>query len=370
LLWVLHLPTDEQSLAALPDQMEYRTLAKNWLASGIYQFHDDRFHQDVLAYRTPGYPALIALCGGSIRLTRIAQALIDASSILAIWILAGRWLSDRAALTGVWFVCLSPWLIYFSGLLLSETLYTALLTWGMVLLSRSGRWRIGGMFLLAVSVLVRPSAVLLPVILTAIVAKNRWRDAGIALALTVAMLAPWAARNHARLGQWIWLTTNGGITLYDGLNPSATGASDQRFVRSMPELQSMGEVQRDRYLHQAAMQFAEEHPARVIQLSIAKILRTWSPIPLGESYRDDVRYIAIGLAYSLPLFAMAIAGLFARSLSGETKGFLLAPAIYITLMQAAGVGSLRYRTPADVPLAVLAVSAIKNRPTASLNGGA
>ena len=32
------------------------------------------------------------------------------------------------------------------------------------------------------------------------------------LLLTILMLLPWAIRNHRVLGQWVWTSTNAGIT--------------------------------------------------------------------------------------------------------------------------------------------------------------
>ena len=53
------------------------------------------------------------------------------------------------------------------------------------------------------------------------------------VALTLLVVGVWGVRNHAVLGRWVWLTTNGGVTKYDGFNPDATGASDQGFLRSL-----------------------------------------------------------------------------------------------------------------------------------------
>src|SRR5262249_38300212 len=80
-----------------------------------------------------------------------------------------------------------------------------------------------------------------------------WMRAPVAttmMLLTIAVLTPWALRNYSKLHRWVWLTTNGGITRYDGFNAEATGASDQSFI-GQPEmilLRSMSEVERDEYL--------------------------------------------------------------------------------------------------------------------------
>ena len=51
----------------LGDQFEYLELGRNLLQARQLRFYDDRFEQWVYAYRTPGYPFLIAACGGNVR---------------------------------------------------------------------------------------------------------------------------------------------------------------------------------------------------------------------------------------------------------------------------------------------------------------
>jgi hypothetical protein len=377
--WGLSRPADDASLNALPDQREYLSLARNLLHGQGLQFLDARFNDSVRAFRMPGYPLLIAACGGDVRAVRVVQAILDTSTVLAVFLLAGAFVRGRAGpLLAAAFVAFNPYLIYFASLILSETLFTAMLAWGLVLLSRgNGRhsrrgsqlWLLGGL-LLALSVLVRPSALALPVVLGLLAqflnprtasayesndqAGSRWRlPPGFALVLlTILCLLPWAIRNRVVLGRWIWLDTNSGFTLYDGYNADATGASDQTFVDRLPELQVLGEVERDDYLSQQAAEYARSHRARVAELIGAKLLRTWSPVPLSQEYsRPSLRLIA--LAYSLPFDLLVIIGLIWGRLPRAAKAFLLAPALYFSIIHALTVGSLRYRVPAEPPLAVL-----------------
>ena len=367
--WTLHLPADDRSLSALPDQLEYLHLAQHALTTGTLSFFDARFNQDLFAYRTPGYPALIAICCGSIRAVRVLQAVIDTGSILAVYLLARCWLREPIALLAAWIVCVNPWVIYFTGLLLGETLFAATLIWGMYLLT-GRKWWIGAILLIA-GVYVRPSSAFLPAALTVLSPRSGSRSnsgeperrrsrsgrAAIVLVLTLVALLPWALRNHARLDRWIWLTTNGGITLYDGFNPTADGSSNQSFIHAMPQLTSMTEVQRNDYFQHQSVTFIKNNPATTIKLVAIKILRTWSPIPLSESYKSDARAVIAGGAYAIPLFVCALVGLYRGSLTWRQRVFLLGPAIYITIVHGLTIGSLRYRIPADVPLAIVAASA-------------
>src|ERR1044071_8395505 len=75
-------PTIDQRL---PDQAEYFSLAQNLLREHALKFYDDRFGDEVYAFRTPGYPLFLAACGANVRLARVAQAGLDASTALAIY---------------------------------------------------------------------------------------------------------------------------------------------------------------------------------------------------------------------------------------------------------------------------------------------
>lgn len=373
LAWVLHLPSDKSVLWQLPDQVEYYKIAQNLLIGKGFHFWDERFDGDVHAFRMPGYPLFVAACGGKVVIVRVVQAVLDASTVLAAYLLARKWMGHRAAMLAGVLVAVNPFLIYFSGLMLSETVFVAMLAWGMYLLVCSGR-RLGGssaeaaedggrykvwvgLLLLVLSVHIRPSALLLPVLL-AIAFWRNWRWPLISAAMTVLVLLPWASRNQRLLGEWVWTTTNSGFTLYDGFNPAANGASNQKFIAQMPELKEMSEVQRSKYLSAKAQKYIATDSSSVVRLTLKKLARTWSPIPLSEQFGSRKLYRLVGGGYATVLFGLAIFGLFRAELSKNVKLFLLAPAMYFTIIHAMSVGSLRYRLPAEVPLAVLAGGAL------------
>lgn len=382
--WAWHQPGDEQTLNNLPDQVEYLSLGRNLLQHHSLYFYDNRFEQVIYAYRTPGYPFLVAACAGNLVVIRLVQVLLDTSTILAIYLLAKRISggNQRLSLLAAGLVAVNPFLIYFSGLILSETLFTTLLTWGIYAMAmasgkpiRVGMVLAGGV-LLGFAVLVRPSAILLPILVPMGAVWMNWSSAGsyhsmrrafvqstICVTITVAMLLPWGIRNQRILGHWVWTTTNSGITAYDGFNPQATGASDQSFLRNFTgaDLKQMGEVQRSRHLQGLAWRYAISHPWRSLELGMSKIARTWSPMPLSNHFGDKGLYVAAALFFSIPFDLLVLAGLGWGSLRRSAKVFVLIPAIYFTVIHAMSVGSLRYRIPAEPPLAILAAGAVVRR---------
>ena len=357
----------------LGDQFEYLELGRNLLHHGQLFFHEPRFDQDVYAYRTPGYPIFVALCGGNVIAIRIAQALMDTSTVLAIYLLARLWLGTRPSLVAAALVAFNPFLIYFNALVLTETLFTAMLAWGLYLgvPTHAGLIRASGLLLLGLAAMVRPGAIgLIPPLVaasywTAGVPKKNVAGALFAsAAILFCVFSFWARRNanHPNVRAWIWTTTNAGITAYDGFHDGATGASDQKpFIDELlPDLRQMNEVQRDRFLHERAHAWTTTHRARVLKLAVIKIARTWSPIPLSHEYGTRL-YIAAGLFYSIPFDVLILLGLMRSQLPRSVKFLLVVPAIYFTAVGALSVGSLRYRLPAEPPMAVLAGSVLAVR---------
>jgi Dolichyl-phosphate-mannose-protein mannosyltransferase len=377
--WVFRQSNDPAQIESLSDQREYLDLGRHLLDGDGLWMADPRFGQTVLAYRTPGYPAFVALCGAKPAIVRSAQALLDSSSILAVFLLARRWLGIGGALLAAALAAVDPYPIFFSGLILSESLFAAMLCWGMALLVLSdgpwpsGRKRftwLGGGLLLALAVLVRPGAIALPVVLgvaAALVNRNRREPydsrwplpvAATMLLLTGLVLFPWAVRNRWQLGAWVWTSTNDGITGYDGFDPDATGASDQRFLNRMPWTRDMTELARSRYFATLADEWIADHRLEALKLSGMKIARTWSPMPLSDQYGGRRLYVTVGIVFDAVLFLLVLAGLRRDNLPGPAKRFLLLPAVYFTAAAALSVGSLRYRIPADGPMGIIAASAV------------
>jgi len=371
----------DQSLAELPDQREYLQSAQSLIERGELSFVDPRFSTLVHAFRMPGYPALIAALGADVMWLRFAQAVMDTASAALAGAIAWRLTRSRVALlASVVLVAFNPYLIYFSALILTETATAFLLVagvWALVaglppnLRMEHGRTAIGlrvtwwlGVVLLIAAIFFRPSLIALPLIMAVgsclfidrpgVVVGRRVPVSLLVGVLTLAALLPWAFRNRAVVGEWVFTTTNTGFTWYDGFNPNATGASDQRFTQSMPELAIMNETRRSTYLTSRAWEWARGNPGRVLELTGIKAARTFSPVPLSVQFGQNRVYFAAGLVFALPVFVLALSGLWRGKVRPGVKLFLLMPVLYLGLAHAATVGSLRYRMPVEPMMAILA----------------
>ncbi len=194
---------------------------------------------------------------------------------------------------------LNPYYIFMSVILLSEAVFEPLLLaalWGLAVLwprrrsSADGRpsfapggaagsaitvqkaaiVALGSGMAAGMAILVRPSWVLfvpgaLSVWVIAQLRASRAIDAlrGAVLWLlgAVLVLSPWWGRNAQVYGRFVptalWL----GASLYDGLNPSATGASDMSFLAD-PGIWPLDEEDQDAELTRKAVRFVGENPRR------------------------------------------------------------------------------------------------------------
>lgn len=149
-----------------------------------------------------------------------------------------------------------------------------------------------------------------------------------------------------------------GASLYDGLHPDATGDSDMQFFEKDNLLSRMSEYEMDREYSRRAWRFAAEYPRRAVELALAKQHRYWSLFPNAGQFQSQWLKWVVFLSV-VPLFVFSLLGAWSfRRDSGViliTFGSLLLFAALHLLF----VGSLRYRLPAEYPLAVAAAIGIR-----------
>lgn len=332
------------------------------------------------AGRMPLYPALLSLAAGSdhgVIYARVAQWFIGAVAALGAALLAARVADELTGLLAGLFVACDPGLIGISDLLLTETLLTTLVVlWWLVgwplseepgaaargpRLGRRARWWrwVATVALASACVYARPGAILLVVFWSAFVVARRraqWRAIGGTLLFTAAVaasLVPWAYRNRHVTGQWCWLTTRTGISLYDGVRPGATGAGNLGDVKDHPNVRGLPEHEWNQYFLDESFKAIRSDPGRIFRLGWVKLGRTWSPFLHADEYGSRA-IRTVFATWSVVWYALIVVGLLShRPGAGVCLGLLL-PAVMVCCLHFFYVGSVRYRLGAVPTLAVLA----------------
>lgn len=210
-------------------------------------------HSEPAATRAPLYPLFLAtiyrLAGLGERpgpeqlttaftLVRIVQCALGALGCLLCYLLVRAWLPGerRGALLAAAICALSPFHIYYTRAILSETVATLLVLATAWMATRAARQASGHRWLGAgaccgLLALCRPEYALLPVFLAAAAALlplPRAHKAIGALALlagALLVLSPWLARNHALFSQPFISASGFGYNLYLGTREGRTGFS-------------------------------------------------------------------------------------------------------------------------------------------------
>ncbi len=189
------------------------------------------------------------------------------------------------------------------------------------------------------------------------------------IGLVTAML-PWWIRNAYVTGHFVPTTLQVGASLYDGLNPKATGASyleefvprftaaeQRRPAVSGSNRQEPFELRLDRRMRDAALDWAWANPGRVLRLAGVKFLRTWNVWPNEPRLASWPIGLAVFFTYT-PLLIFAIIGVWRTLGRGWPYVLCWLPAVYLTLLHLVFVSSLRYREPAMLALLALAAGGI------------
>ena len=329
------------------------------------------------ALRTPGYPLFLAVCqlvfGNRLLPVRLAQAVLGALSVGLVYRLTARLAPARPGQTG-WTVpliaaalaAIDPYLVLTSALVLSEALFLPLMLfalWGLAVLwttddlepKRAWLWALGVGLASGAAIQVRPSwALLVPAILFVwVVASRRGRrGAAIRGALIVVLgvvvvMAPWWARNARIYGRFVPTALWMGASLYDGLNPRATGASDMEFLNA-PEIRVLGEEDQETVLRDRALAFVAAQPGRAAWLAVVKFGRYWSPWPNARGLTSPMISL-VSAAWTLPQFALLALGLWDRRRDPRALALMAGPLLYFCVLHMIFAGSMRYRIPAMMP---------------------
>ncbi len=285
-----------------------------------------------------------------------------------------------------WLAVVHPLLVFFSGYLLTESLFCVMVLAAMI---ASAEWlkaprtarAFGTGLLWGFACLTRPTAMPLPFV----VMLWAWAPLGftvkpdvrvrqlVMLLLGVALaIAPWTIRNAAVLQDFVLITTGGGRTLLDANNPRVwddpelrgSAISTAEVEPWLTRFRGKSEIEVDRIASQEAIAFGLSRWQDWPRMAWAKFARLWRLTALTGS---TGRWYAVGslpdrllgwldplLAWSLVVLPLAFWGL-VRTVRWTRRHFQLLP-LWVILTFTAGSlvfwGALRLRVPAE-PLLLL-----------------
>ena len=199
----------------------------------LWPRHPDPARTGLLA-RPPGYPLYMAIVyrglGRTFFAVQLLQNVLTAAGCVLLSAAVARLIGGRVGIAGGLVAAVSPHLAFSSNFILPDGLSAIPLLAALVLLAHAhpgprARWWVSAAAgaLVGAGVWLRPNVMLLPPLLAVVVvlvARDRRRALGHAAALLAAavlLVAPITLRNYAVFGEWVPVSINGGLTLWQGV---------------------------------------------------------------------------------------------------------------------------------------------------------
>lgn len=337
-----------------------------------------------LLYRAVGHQFFAAL---------LLQCAFGALVPLLVRALGDSLFGSHVGRTAGWLAAVHPLLVFFSGYLLTESLFCLALLLALVV---SAEWvktprrarALGAGLLWGLAALARPTALPLPVLVALwswwplgliVGGRERVRQLGL-LALGVALVVgPWTARNALEFHAFIPVTTGGGRSLLDANNPIVW--DDPRLqggATSVYGLEPYASRFRGRSEHEIdvlsarmARDFLAERSGQVPMMALKKLARFWRLTAEGGATgswsRGDTplaRLLAVVdplLVWSLVTLPLAIGGV-VMSLRGARRLYQSLPLWVIGAFSLGAMvfwGALRMRVPVEPLIMVYAAAGVE-----------
>jgi len=350
-------------LAFNEDWQEYDVVA--WaLASG----EGLTFHGKPYTCHGPAFPAFLgavyAVFGHSYAAAKIALSVLGSLTCVLIALIGERVFAERVGWIAGGIAALYPFLVFYTGFLLVETMFVFLLTLALYFLVRiretpTLRWRLLAGLVLGLASLTRSTVVLMPVMLFgwAWIEFGTSRRAAVvagttALALAVVLLG-WTLGNYQATDTVAPLPSCTWLTLYGSHNEKIMNDPDAVGGWIYPEPM---EPEGYRAAYFAFLrQYLVHRPVEFLALEFHKLKRFWNVFPRTNVLADPAVRNRDGLislfSYGL-LLPLSLLGVFLAFRSGFRPWLFVGWVLYFCAVTLLTLGNTRYRLPVE-PVIIL-----------------
>ena len=298
-LVVLYMSKDTGLM--IVDEQHYHTLALSLLHGHGFAWEPGA----LTSIRPPLYPFFLRLVwtvSGTERLwvVRMAQILLNLLNVFLVYRLGLLLFNHRIAIVAAAGFCFYPSFVGFNVFLLTEILFTLLLTLvalGYVVLLKTGKLSAAGVTGIALGLAALTRSILwpFPFILCPLaffsVHGRPWARLQVALCLFLGyalVVTPWALRNTRLQGVFTIIDTMGGLTLrmgnyehtplnraWDPVTLHGETSIFQQLRQEHPEVSSWTEGRKEKWALRTALAYMLAHPLVTLQRVVVKFANFW-----------------------------------------------------------------------------------------------
>jgi 4-amino-4-deoxy-L-arabinose transferase-like glycosyltransferase len=380
----------------LRDEVEYHEIATN-----VVEGRGFAMEGRLTSWRPPLYPfflaALYFLTGTTDPVVpRIAQGLLSLALVIVVYGLGRKLFGASVGVGAAAITALYPSFLFVNNHLLTEVLFTFLLTLtGYCFATYLETRRLGAVLAAGICLalaaltrevvlpLVAPMAILVAYVTYPRLSRMALHTVSLGLAVAI-VITPWVVRNTVLQGTLTTIATNGGPTFLSGNNEYTPAErpwqqhgfpAELRWRQLVPRGERT-EGERQQLAYQKGLEFIRTHPGLTLQRAVIKSANVWGlerdvvgtflSGGYGESARAGVlpATAAIFGIYAFTLLAGLTGLSFALARSASMRPFHLFVVVLLvamTLAHALAFGHPRYHLPLMPIVAVYAAYAWRSR---------
>ena len=187
----------------------------------------------------------------------------------------------------------------------------------------------------------------------------------VTIALTMGIVvSPWLVRNYFIFDSVVINTVSSGHILWEGNNPwnntggvSGTFQDSDSWLKAVPD--ELTEFEKDQWKKNQAIIFIKENPVVFLENGVRKFLRLWSLWPNSVDYQGWI-YKAISLVSFVPILLFSLIGVWRLKENRRDIALMVGLVGYVTLLHVVTLGSIRYRLPLEPIMIVIASMTLIN----------
>ena len=172
------------------------------------------------------------------------------------------------------------------------------------------------------------------------------------------LVSPWVIRNFLIFDELVINTASSGHILWEGNNPwndtggvSGTFQNSDAWLNVVPD--GLTELEEDQWKKDQAVTFIWENPAVFLETAEKKFLLLWNLWPNSVDYQNWVYKVMSVFSFG-PILLFSLIGIWVLKENRREIALMVGLAGYITLLHVVTLGSIRYRLPLEPIMIVIA----------------